>query len=107
MLFSDREKKDNVKFMCENLNLTGASINFDSVYADNLSGGEKSRVLLARALCREKPLLILDEPLEGVDEKTKGKIYAWLSDYINNKTLILITHDENLASLASETLFIG
>jgi ATP-binding cassette subfamily C protein CydC len=72
-----------------------------------LSGGEKNRVLLARALCHKKPFLILDEPLEGVDEKTKRKIYAYLSDYINNKTLILITYDENLASLASETLFIS
>ncbi|MDR2773874.1 MAG: ATP-binding cassette domain-containing protein [Tannerella sp.] len=107
ILFSDKYKKSGVKSICEKFSLTDTSINFDSVYADNLSGGEKSRVLLARALCHNKPFLVLDEPLEGVDEKTKSKIYACLSDYINNKTLILITHDENLASLASETLFIS
>jgi ABC-type multidrug transport system fused ATPase/permease subunit len=107
IVFSDKCKKDSVKFICEKLNLDGAFINLDRVYAGNLSGGEKSRVLLARALCNEKPFLILDEPLEGVDEKTKSKIYDYLSDYMNNKTLILITHDENLAAIASDTVFIS
>ncbi|MDR1302095.1 MAG: ABC transporter ATP-binding protein/permease [Treponema sp.] len=107
ILFSDAYKKNDVKSICEKFNLIDTSIHLDSVYADNLSGGEKNRVLLARALCHEKPFLILDEPLEGVDEKTKGNIYAYLSDYINTKTLILITHDESLANLTSETLFIS
>lgn len=60
----------------------------------DLSGGEQQRVFLARALIGQPELLILDEPLSGVDLKTQHEILHFL-DELNNEgmTILLTTHD--------------
>ncbi len=57
----------------------------------NLSGGEKKRICLARALLRNTDVLILDEPLANLDEATAGKIEDLLLS-INNKLLLVVSH---------------
>ncbi|GEM75562.1 heme ABC transporter ATP-binding protein/permease CydC [Vibrio sagamiensis] len=57
-----------------------------------LSGGEKRRIGIARALLRDSPILLLDEPTEGLDKQTEQKIIALFSQHFANKTLIFITH---------------
>jgi len=60
-----------------------------------LSGGELHRVLLARALLRRPQLLVLDEPLAGVDVKGEAELYELISD-IRNETgagVLLVSHD--------------
>lgn len=62
----------------------------------NLSGGQKQKVLLARALCATRELLILDEPSNNLDIKSKNEFYQ-LIDELHKKrgiAIILITHDE-------------
>lgn len=56
-----------------------------------LSGGQKKRVLLARALMDDPELLILDEPTSGVDSKSKEKIYQVLEKLPT--TIIQVTHE--------------
>jgi ABC-type sugar transport system ATPase subunit len=62
--------------------------------ADHLSGGEGRRVSLARALCLRAPLVLMDEPLEGLDERTYSRLLdelpQWLSAY--DATTLLVTH---------------
>ncbi|QIN85194.1 ATP-binding cassette domain-containing protein [Rubrobacter tropicus] len=66
-----------------------------------LSGGQQQRALLARALVQEGDLLLLDEPLNAVDARTRETISEVLSGLRQaGKTTIVATHD--LASLASE-----
>ena len=63
-----------------------------------LSGGEQHRVLLARALLREPDLLVLDEPLSGVDVSGQLELYA-LIDRIREETgagVLLVSHDLHL-----------
>ncbi|MBM5006158.1 heme ABC transporter ATP-binding protein/permease CydC [Vibrio parahaemolyticus] len=57
-----------------------------------LSGGEKRRIGIARALLRDAPILLLDEPTEGLDKRTEQKIMALFNEYFANKTVVFITH---------------
>lgn len=57
-----------------------------------LSGGEKRRIGIARALLRDAPILLLDEPTEGLDKQTEKKIMALFSQHFANKTVVFITH---------------
>ncbi|MGL9750392.1 MAG: heme ABC transporter ATP-binding protein/permease CydC [Symbiopectobacterium sp.] len=57
-----------------------------------LSGGEQSRLGLARALLHPAPLVLLDEPTEGLDADTEQKILHLLRENTQGKTVIIITH---------------
>jgi ABC-type sugar transport system ATPase subunit len=62
--------------------------------ADRLSGGEGRRVSLARALCLRAPLVLLDEPLEGLDERTYSRLLDELPQLLAafDATTLLVTH---------------
>jgi len=68
-----------------------------------LSGGELQRVLLARAVARAPDLLILDEPLQGVDFSWENSLYQWIAEYCRrlNCGILLISHDLHLVMAAS------
>lgn len=59
-----------------------------------LSGGQQQRVLLARALCATKEILLLDEPVSGLDFQSTEKMYE-IIDELNKEgiTIIMISHD--------------
>ncbi|MCD8116884.1 MAG: ABC transporter ATP-binding protein [Oscillospiraceae bacterium] len=60
---------------------------------DELSGGMRQRVNLARALAYDGDVLLLDEPLEGLDKPLREEMLALLSRCAEGKTLLLATHD--------------
>lgn len=57
-----------------------------------LSGGEKRRIGIARALLRDAPIQLLDEPTEGLDKRTEQKVMALFNQHFTNKTVVFITH---------------
>lgn len=59
---------------------------------DNISGGEKQRIILARALLNDFQILILDEALSEVDYKLEERIMQNIRNYFKDKTIIYITH---------------
>lgn len=63
-----------------------------------LSGGQQQRVLLARALCATKKLLLLDEPVSGLDPMVTAELYSIISG-INKSgvTVVMVTHDISAA----------
>ena len=81
----------------------------DQCYRD-LSGGQQQRVLLARALCAASKLLILDEPITGLDPAAAQDLYKLLS-YLNRKegmAIVMVTHDLKAALQSARTvLYIG
>ena len=75
-----------------------------------LSGGQQQRVLLARALCATQKMLLLDEPVSGLDPKVTAEMYRLIGE-LNHRdgiTIIMISHDIAAAvKYASHILHIG
>ena len=72
----------------------------------NLSGGQQQRVLLARALCAAGRLLILDEPITGLDPAAAQDLYKTLA-YLNEKedmAVVMVTHDLRAALRQARTV---
>lgn len=61
-----------------------------------LSGGQARRVALAMVVLKNAPLWLLDEPTEGLDARTAEAVLATLNRLTQNRTLLLITHDQML-----------
>lgn len=57
-----------------------------------LSGGELRRLAIARALLHDAPLMLLDEPTEGLDATTESQILDLLSEVMRDKTMLMVTH---------------
>ena len=75
-----------------------------------LSGGQQQRVLLARALCATKKILLLDEPVSGLDPKVTKELYQFIYELNreDNLTIIMITHDmKAAATYATHIMQIG
>ncbi len=74
-----------------------------------LSGGQQQRVLLARALCAAEKILVLDEPVAGLDPTAATALYDILQR-LNNEgmAIIMVTHDfKNIANMAGKILHIS
>ncbi len=74
-----------------------------------LSGGQQQRVLLARALCAAKKMLLLDEPVTGLDPKAQNDLYELIEGlHQEGITIIMVSHDVGAAlRYASHILHIG
>lgn len=103
--FYSKEQKKRANEIMDKLGITNLA---SSCYRE-LSGGQQQRVLLARALCATKTLLVLDEPVAGLDPVVTKNLYRLISD-INKEgtTVIMVSHDIHAAiEFASHILHIG
>ena len=103
--YSAKQKKLAFSSM-ERLGISGMK---NRCYRD-LSGGQQQRVLLARALCAAGKMLLLDEPVTGLDPAASAEMYNIVSD-LNEKekiTIIMVSHDiEAAVKYASHILHLG
>ena len=103
--FYNKKEKDMAE---QNMNRMGVLHLSNRCYRE-LSGGQQQRVLLARALCATQKVLLLDEPVSGLDPKVTLEMYDLISDL--NKTgttIIMISHDIAAAvRYANHILHIG
>lgn len=60
-----------------------------------LSGGMRRRVAIVRAMLADSEILILDEPLKGLDDETKKNVIEYIKIKAENKLVIMVTHDED------------
>ncbi|MBO4578916.1 MAG: ABC transporter ATP-binding protein [Clostridiales bacterium] len=100
--------KKEKKIAEENMERMGIADLAKRCYRD-LSGGQQQRVLLARALCATRKILLLDEPVSGLDPKVTTEMYNLISE-LNSEgiTIIMISHDIAAAArYASHILHIG
>ncbi len=111
--FYTKKEKD---IALKNLKILHIEALKDKSFAD-LSGGQRQKVLLARSLCATSKLLILDEPSNNLDTKSKESLYEIISDLNKNHgiTIIMITHDldhnnllgNKILSLREDDIFYG
>lgn len=71
---------------------------------ESLSGGQRQRIAIARAMVRNAPILILDEPLTGLDPITARSLLAGLRRATRGRTTLLVAHDRLTLSLANHVL---
>jgi len=71
---------------------------------ERLSGGQRQSVSVARALLRDPPILVLDEPTNSMDNTTEELFKNKLLETIEHKTLILVTHRASLLSLVDRVI---
>lgn len=69
-----------------------------------LSGGQRRRVAIARALLRDSPVLVLDEPTAGLDDRTAERLVHTLRGLAALRTVLVVTHDLRLAADADSLL---
>ena len=67
------------------------------LYPDELSGGMRRRVSLARALAYDSDVLVLDEPLRELDEATAAAVLRLIDQSVGDRLLLLVTHDRRQA----------
>lgn len=103
--FYNKEEKALAEQNMERMSITHLA---DRCYRE-LSGGQQQRVLLARALCATRKVLLLDEPVSGLDPKVTAEMYQLIKD-LNKEgiTIIMISHDIDAAlNYSSHILHIG
>ena len=110
--YSKEDRKDAL----EKISMMGME-GFEKRCYQDLSGGQQQRVLLARALCATKKMILLDEPVAGLDPVATADLYELIKE-INEKmniTVIMVSHDTHAAMkyashilhLSNEQLFFG
>ncbi len=77
-----------------------------STMPDQLSGGMRQRVALARTLMQDKPVVLMDEPFSALDAVTRHKLQSLACELLKGKTVVLITHDPQEAVRLADNLYV-
>ncbi len=107
LLYSDISSKKTKEYAMKALELVGLQ-GREMHKTNQISGGEKQRVAIARALVNNPSLILADEPTGNLDTKTGDEIMDVFVD-LNKKqgiTVILVTHDQEVARIAQKKIFL-
>src|SRR6266571_1925640 len=74
---------------------------------ETISGGQRQRLAIARAMVRNAPILILDEPLAGLDAASAAAVMEALERLMHRKTVLIITHDLSIAQRADQVVVLA
>ncbi len=77
------------------------------IHGSKLSGGQKQIIWILKSIIINPEILILDEPTSSIDENTKKIVYDLLKTIMKNKTVIIISHDDNLVKKGDRILTIS
>lgn len=71
---------------------------------DNLSGGQRQAVAIARSLLYNPPIFLLDEPTASIDPGSERRLYGYLQNMIKGKTVLLVTHKGEILGLVDKLI---
>ena len=77
------------------------------MYPEELSGGMRQRVSIARALMYDFDILLLDEPFRALDESTANQVAEYVFSFSKDKTVIFVTHDKNDTVYADYVIYMS
>lgn len=89
------------------INLPQKELTMLGEFGYQLSGGQKQRVNIARALYKDRNILILDEATNALDEISEYNIINNILEFYKERTVILITHNENFKKIFNKILYLG
>jgi putative ABC transport system ATP-binding protein len=94
----------NIDLLLESVDLMERKDHFPA----QLSGGQQQRVSIARAIVKNPPLLLCDEPTGALDSKTGGQVLQLLYKLSKkeNKTVIIVTHDQKISKIADRAIYL-
>lgn len=72
----------------------------------NISGGQRTRLALARLIIQNPDIILLDEPTTGIDKKTQEFIIGFLAKFLEGKASIITSHESEVLSIASSEILI-
>ncbi len=102
--FYSKDEKNKALTSLEKLGI----LNLRNECFKNLSGGQRQRVLIARAFCATSKILLLDEPVSGLDPETTAELYKLIKELNKEITIIMISHDvDTSVNYASHVLVLG
>ncbi|CAK1893433.1 Uncharacterized ABC transporter ATP-binding protein HI_0354 [Vibrio crassostreae] len=105
---SSADKHQNIEHKNQALELlTSVGLaDYADTMPDQLSGGMRQRVALARTLMQDKPVVLMDEPFSALDAVTRHKLQTLACELLRDKTVVLITHDPQEAVRLADNLYV-
>ena len=71
---------------------------------DKMSGGQRQRAAIARALCKKADILLLDEPFSAIDKENVQKVSKEILRVFGDKTIVMVSHDQTHAEIMDAKL---
>ena len=110
-LFPSLTIKENVKIVNPNSKYSIKDVldivelsDYENMYPNELSGGMKARVSIARAIFYDADVVLMDEPFASIDENMKNRIAPKIFKELKNKTVIVVSHDLSEAKIYSDKI---
>ncbi|MEZ8222510.1 ABC transporter ATP-binding protein [Vibrio splendidus] len=103
---ADKHKNIEHKNQALELLISVGLADYADAMPDQLSGGMRQRVALARTLMQDKPVVLMDEPFSALDAVTRHKLQSLACEMLRDKTVVLITHDPQEAVRLADNLYV-
>ena len=99
---SKKEAYNKAYHLLEKFNL----LSIKDAYSNTLSGGEKQRVSILRAIINNPKLILADEPTGSIDEFNKEKIFLLFKEIVKeySSSILIVTHDNNVSKISNKIL---
>lgn len=100
-MYAPKERQERALHLLEQVDMVEHAFKLPS----EVSGGQQQRVAIARALANDPPMLAADEPTGNLDSKTADAIFDLFQSLVDDqKTIVMVTHDTELASRVTRTI---